>query len=37
MGTAESAKAEALARCDKARDAYASECRIVQVDGDWAE
>lgn len=37
MGTAESAKAEALARCDKARDAYASECRIVQVDGDWAD
>ena len=37
MGTAEAAKAEALARCDKARDAYASECRIVQVDGDWAD
>ena len=37
MGTADAARAEALARCDKARDAYASECRIVQVDGDWAD
>jgi len=35
--TAASAQDEALAKCEKAREAYSSECRLVSVDGEWAE
>ncbi len=37
LGTADAAKAQALAQCDKARDAYSAECHVLQVDGDWSD
>jgi len=36
-GTADAARAQALARCDQARDAYSSECKTLNVDGEWAD
>ena len=36
-GTADAAKADALAQCEKLRDVYSSECRPLNVDGEWAE
>jgi len=36
-GSADAARAQALAQCDKARDAYSSECKTLSVDGEWAE
>jgi len=36
-GTAEAAKAQALAACEARRDAYSSECKTLQVDGEWAD
>ena len=36
-GSADAARAQALARCDQARDAYSSECKTLSVDGEWAD
>jgi uncharacterized membrane protein YhaH (DUF805 family) len=36
-GTADAAREQALAQCEKARDAYSSECKTLSVDGEWAE
>jgi len=36
-GTAEAAKAQALEQCEKRRDAYSTECRALNVDGDWSD
>lgn len=34
-GSAESAVERALAECDRRREAYAAECQVVNVDGEW--
>jgi len=36
-GSADAARTQALAECEKSRDAYSSECKVVSVDGDWAD
>jgi len=36
-GSADAARTQALAECEKSRDAYSSECKVVNVDGDWAD
>lgn len=34
-GSAESAVQRALAECDRRREAYAADCQVVNVDGEW--
>lgn len=36
-GSADAARSQALAECDKARDAYSSECKVISVDAEWAD
>jgi len=36
-GSADAARTQALAECDRTRDAYSSECKVINVDGDWAD
>jgi len=36
-GSADAARTQALAECEKARDAYSAECKLVSVDDDWAD
>jgi uncharacterized membrane protein YhaH (DUF805 family) len=36
-GSADAARTQALAECEKTRDAYSSECKVISVDGDWAD
>jgi len=35
--SADAARTQALAECEKSRDAYSAECKVLSVDGDWAD
>ena len=37
LGSRDAARTQALAECEKTRDAYSAECQVVSVDGDWAD